>query len=49
VKIYLDGDGHLLTLSGTRTEDYIGTGYGQGAYAHPKSHWCRLSTLPVPA
>jgi D-arabinan exo alpha-(1,3)/(1,5)-arabinofuranosidase (non-reducing end) len=34
VKIYLDGDGHLPTLSGTGTEDYIGTGYGQGAYSH---------------
>jgi hypothetical protein len=34
VKIYLDGDRDLPTLSGTGTEDYIGTGYGQGAYSH---------------
>lgn len=34
VKIYLDGDTQLRTLSGTGTEDYIGTGYGQGAYSH---------------
>jgi hypothetical protein len=34
VKIYLDGDRELPTLNGTGTEDYIGTGYGQGAYSH---------------
>jgi Protein of unknown function (DUF2961) len=34
VKIYLDGDKALPSLSGTGTEDYIGTGYGQGAYSH---------------
>jgi hypothetical protein len=34
VKIYLDGDAALPTLNGTGTEDYIGTGYGQGAYSH---------------
>lgn len=34
VKIYLDGDGERPTLCGTGTEDYIGTGWGQGAYAH---------------
>jgi Protein of unknown function (DUF2961) len=34
VKIYLDGDKALPGLSGTGTEDYIGTGYGQGAYSH---------------
>ena len=34
VKVYLDGDGDLATLVGTGTEDYIGTGWGQGAYAH---------------
>lgn len=33
VKVYLDGDGRLPTLSGTGTEDYIGTGWGQGQYA----------------
>jgi hypothetical protein len=33
VKIYLDGDRERPTLNGTGTEDYIGTGYGQGAYS----------------
>ena len=34
VKIYLDGDGKLPTLAGTGAEDYIGTGFGLGAYSH---------------
>lgn len=34
VKVYLDGDDALPTLVGTGTEDYIGTGWGQGAFAH---------------
>jgi len=34
VKVYLDGDRERPTLNGTGTEDYIGTAYGQGAYAH---------------
>jgi hypothetical protein len=34
VKVYLDGDVGRPTLNGTGTEDYIGTAYGQGAYAH---------------
>ena len=34
VKIYLDGDRDLPTLNGTGTEDYIGTGWGQGKFAH---------------
>ena len=33
-KIYLDGDESLPTLCGTGTEDYIGTAWGQGQYAH---------------
>lgn len=33
-KIYLDGDGPHATLVGTGTEDYIGTGWGQGAYVN---------------
>jgi hypothetical protein len=33
VKVYLDGDQELPTLNGTGTEDYIGTGWGQGKYA----------------
>ncbi|HLO81278.1 MAG TPA: glycoside hydrolase family 172 protein [Chitinophagaceae bacterium] len=32
VKIYLDGDTKLPSLSGTGTEDYIGSGWGQGEY-----------------
>jgi hypothetical protein len=34
VKVYLDGDQTHPTLVGTGTEDYIGTGWGQGAYVH---------------
>jgi hypothetical protein len=34
VKIYLDGDTEFPTLCGTGTEDYIGTAWGQGQYAH---------------
>ena len=34
VKIYLDGDAKYPTLAGTGTEDYIGTGYGQGVFIH---------------
>ncbi len=34
VKCYLDGDTDYPTLCGTGTEDYIGTGWGQGEYAH---------------
>jgi hypothetical protein len=34
VKIYLDGDGEFPTLNGTGTEDYIGTGWGQGLFTH---------------
>lgn len=32
VKVYLDGDTKWPTLVGTGTEDYIGTGWGQGAF-----------------
>lgn len=32
VKVYLDGDGKLPTLTGTGTEDYIGTAWGQGTF-----------------
>ncbi len=34
VKVYLDGDEQWPTLCGTGTEDYIGTGYGQGRFDH---------------
>jgi len=32
VKMYTDGDKELPTIVGTGTEDYIGTGWGQGAF-----------------
>lgn len=35
VKVYLDGDSTFPTLSGTGTEDYIGTGWELGEYANP--------------
>jgi len=31
-KVYLDGDSANPTLAGTGTEDYIGTGWGQGVF-----------------
>ena len=34
VKMYLDGDKSFPTLVGTGTEDYIGTGWGQGEFYH---------------
>jgi hypothetical protein len=34
VKIFIDADSDFPTLIGTGTEDYIGTGWGQGQYAH---------------
>lgn len=34
VKVYLDGDRAWPTLAGTGTEDYIGSGWGQGVYHH---------------
>ena len=33
-KVYLDGDTGQPSLAGTGTEDYIGTAWGQGQYAH---------------
>jgi hypothetical protein len=32
IKMYLDGDAEYPTLAGTGTEDYIGTGWGQGEF-----------------
>jgi hypothetical protein len=32
VKMYLDGDTDYPTLSGTGTEDYVGTGWGEGEF-----------------
>ena len=34
IKVYIDGDTTYPTLVGTGTEDYIGTGWGQGTFAH---------------
>lgn len=34
VKTFLDGDTEFPTICGTGTEDYIGTGWGQGPYAN---------------
>lgn len=34
VKMYLDGDTNYPTLNGTGTEDYIGTGWGQGQFVN---------------
>lgn len=34
VKVFLDGDTNYPTLNGTGTEDYIGTGWGQGTFAN---------------
>ena len=42
VKAFLDGDHTLPTLCGTGTEDYIGTGWGQGAFAH-QTQGCPLA------
>jgi hypothetical protein len=42
VKAYIDGDTGLPTLCGTGTEDYIGTGWGQGAYAN-RTQGCLVS------
>ena len=33
-KFYIDGDSEHPTLCGTGTEDYIGTAWGQGQFAH---------------
>jgi hypothetical protein len=35
VKIYLDGDRNFPSLVGTGTEDYIGSGWGQGKFFGP--------------
>lgn len=32
IKMYVDDDGEYPTLNGTGTEDYIGTGWGQGKF-----------------
>jgi hypothetical protein len=45
VKMYLDGDDEFPTLCGTGTEDYIGTGWGQGQYAQ-RYQGCQLADGP---
>ena len=42
VKVFLDGDTEFPTLCGTGTEDYIGTGWGQGQYAQ-MYHGCHIA------
>ena len=37
LRIFLDGDTDHPSLSGTGTEDYIGTGFGQGEYGAQRS------------
>lgn len=44
VKMYLDGDDALPTLAGTGIEDYIGTAWGQGVFAH-RTQGCTESDL----
>lgn len=34
VKMYIDGDTNHPTINGTGAEDYIGTGWGEGTFAH---------------
>jgi len=34
VKMYIDGDKDHPTINGTGAEDYIGTGWGEGSFAH---------------
>jgi len=34
VKMYFDGDKNTPTIAGTGTEDYIGTGWGQGKFVN---------------
>jgi hypothetical protein len=34
VKIFLDGDSQFPSLTGTGTEDYIGSAWGQGQFSH---------------
>lgn len=42
VKMYLDGDRDYPTLCGTGTEDYIGTGWGQGRFSS-QWHGCPIA------
>lgn len=42
VKAYIDGDKDFPTLCGTGTEDYIGSGWGQGRY-HNRYQGCLMA------
>jgi hypothetical protein len=42
VKMYLDGDKNYPTLTGTGTEDYIGTAWGQGQF-HTRTTGCLVA------
>ena len=42
MKIYINGDDEFPTLVGTGTEDYIGTGWGQGPFFH-KYQGCSIA------
>ena len=44
-KIFLDGDTGHPTLVGTGVEDYIGTAWGQGQYAH-LHQGCHIADIP---
>jgi len=46
VKIWLDNDQQYPTINGTGTEDYIGTGWGMGAFANPFQGCLVADTLP---
>ena len=46
VKIFLDGDLDAASLVGTGTEDYIGTGWGQGSYFH-NYQGCTVADWPL--
>ncbi len=48
VKVYLDGDTSHPTLCGTGTEDYIGTGWGQGAICRALSGVPRGGPREIP-
>jgi hypothetical protein len=45
VKMFVDGDREFPTIVGTGTEDYIGTGWGQGKFAH-RFQGCLVSDEP---
>jgi hypothetical protein len=46
VKVWLDGDQQYPTINGTGTEDYVGTGWGMGAFIHPFQGCLVADTAP---